>query len=108
MNKEERRQRAQGTLEGSVWGLRQAGVPLEEVLAIVRNASTEWDPSPEPAFVIEEAGPPPITVGSGSVTVVMRRMDALKAAIDSGSRFQVEFTYDEVRRALTKAFGLSR
>lgn len=53
LTKQEIIDRSRGTLEGSVWVLREAGVPYSEILAWVKKASDEWDPSAQPAFVIK-------------------------------------------------------
>jgi hypothetical protein len=42
-------------------------------------------------------------VSHGDLAVALRRLDALKAAITDSDSFQVEFTYDQVLRAVQKA-----
>lgn len=50
-----------------------------------------------------------VNVPRGQVTVAIRRMHALKKAIDDGASWEdLTWHYDQAERALTKAFGLPR
>lgn len=39
---------------------------------------------------------------AGHIAVIDMRLDALKSAIESGDREQIEFQFDRVRRAVSK------
>ncbi len=51
---EQRIERLRANLEGSVWGLRQLGWTMDDVLVAVHQANSEWDPSPQPAFTTRD------------------------------------------------------
>jgi hypothetical protein len=52
--KQEAIERATGTIEGAVWVLLQAGVPLVDIRSIVDQAAKEYAPAETPAFVFTD------------------------------------------------------
>jgi len=52
--------------------------------------------------------PPEIYASSGEQAVILRRMDALREAITERDWEQVEFGWDQVHRAITKAYRFPR
>lgn len=52
------RERAQANLAGTVWTLLEQGVSIEDIMTMVRNAVAEYQPSAQPAFIIEGADTP--------------------------------------------------
>lgn len=55
-----------------------------------------------------EQSPPLVYASSGEQAVILRRMDALKSAITDRDWEQVEWHFDNVQRAITKAFRWPR
>jgi hypothetical protein len=49
-----------------------------------------------------------VVVTPGECAVIYRRMEALKRAINQRNLIDIQFSYDQVLRALTKAFDTEK